>query len=265
MINFISLSSGSNGNCYFIGNDFFSILIDVGIGVRTIKKRLLQYHISIESIDLVLVTHDHIDHIKHLGSFSDRYKIPVLATAVLHNSLLYHPCTRGSLVDCRKIIVRDNEYTFKGVKITPFEVPHDATETLGYHIDFYGEKFTLITDVGRITDDIIMYSKQANHLILESNYDLDMLVGGSYPKILIERIRNGKGHLCNNETANAIKKIYHEELRSIFLCHLSENNNTPELAYKEVYKALSEVGACVEKDINLVCLPRREPFRFSIL
>jgi len=265
MINFISLSSGSNGNCYFIGNEVFSILIDVGVGVRTIKKRLAQYNISIDLIDLVLITHDHIDHIKHLGSFADRYKIPVLATVGLHNSLLYHPCTRGSLIDCRKIIVKDFEYIFKGVKITTFEVPHDATETLGYHIDFFGEKFTLITDVGRITDEIIKYSKQANHLILESNYDLDMLVGGSYPKILIERIRNGKGHLCNNETANAIKEIFHKDLRSIFLCHLSENNNTPELAYKLVYKALLEIGADVDKDINLACLPRRESFRLSIL
>ena len=264
MMNFISLSSGSNGNCYFIGNEDISILIDVGVGVRTIKKRLAEYKISINSIDLVLVTNDHIDHVKYLGSFSERYKIPVLATAELHNSLLYHPCTRGALVDCKRIIVKGCEYNYKGVKITPFEVPHDATDTLGYHIDFFGEKFTLITDVGKITDEVIKYSKKANHLILESNYDYDMLVGGKYPKILIERIRNGKGHLCNKETANALKDIYHTDLRSLFLCHLSENNNTPDLAYKAVFNSLAEIGVNVGHDLDLTCLPRREVFLYSI-
>ena len=212
----------------------------------------------------MLITHDHIDHIKHLGSFADRYKIPVVATKELHNSLLYHPCSRGSLVDCRKIIVKDCEYDFKGVKITSFDVPHDATDTLGYYIDFMGEKFTFVTDVGKMTDQILQYSLKANHLILESNYDYEMLVGGKYPKILIERIRNGRGHLCNIETALAIKDIYHKGLRSIFLCHLSENNNTPELAYESASIALEEIGVFTDVDINLKCLPRRESFRCSI-
>lgn len=264
MLNFISLSSGSNGNCYYIGNENVSILIDVGVGVRTIKKRLSEYHISIESIDLVLVTHDHIDHVKHLGSFADRYKKPVLATAALHNSLLYHPCTRGTLGDCRKVITEGSAFDYKGVKITPFEVPHDATETVGYYIDFYGETFTLITDVGKITSNVIEYSKRANHLILESNYDYDMLVRGAYPQMLIDRIRNGNGHLCNSETAGALKYIYHDGLKSLFLCHLSENNNTPDLAYNASFNSLSEIGVTPGADLQLTCLPRRDSFLYTI-
>ncbi|MFA6334264.1 MAG: MBL fold metallo-hydrolase [Bacteroidales bacterium] len=264
MINFISLSSGSNGNCYFIGNGEVSILIDVGVGVRTIKKRLSEYNISIDLIDLVLITHDHIDHVKYLGSFADRYKKPVLATAELHRSLLYHPCTRGSLVDCKRIITKGNTLDYRGVKIIPFEVPHDATDTLGYYIDFFGEKFTLITDVGKITDEVIEYSKKANHLILESNYDYDMLVGGRYPKILVDRIRSGKGHLCNSETAGALKYIYHTGLRNLFLCHLSENNNTPELAYNASFNSLAEIGITPGADLQLTCLPRRGSFLYSI-
>ncbi len=264
MINFISLSSGSNGNCYYIGNEKVSILIDVGVGVRTIKKRLLEYNISIDSIDLVLVTHDHIDHVKHLGSFADRYKKPVLATSELHKSLLYHPCTRGCLVDCRRVISDGTLYDYKGVEITPFEVPHDATETMGYYIDFYGERFTLITDVGHVTKNVIEYSRKANHLILESNYDYGMLADGKYPQYLIDRIRNGKGHLCNNETSVALKEIYHAGLKSLFLCHLSENNNTPELAYNAAFDSLSQIGVEVGKDLELKCLPRRESFHYSI-
>lgn len=264
MINFISLSSGSNGNCYYIGNGVVSILIDVGVGVRTIKKRLAECNIQIGLIDLILVTHDHIDHVKHLGSFAERYRIPVWATAELHNSLLYHPCTRGTLVDCRRIIVKDKEYDYKGVKITPFDVSHDATDTVGFHIDFFGEKFTLITDAGKITDEIISYAKRANHLILESNYDYEMLVSGRYPKVLIERISNGRGHLCNNETAKALKKIYHPDLRSLFLCHLSENNNTPDLAYKAAFDSLSEIGITVGEGLRLSCLPRKSMFHYSI-
>ncbi|MEN6619143.1 MAG: MBL fold metallo-hydrolase [Rikenellaceae bacterium] len=263
MISFISLSSGSNGNCYFIGNEDISILIDVGVGVRTIKKRLSEYNISIELIDLVLITHDHIDHVKHLGSFAERYKIPVWTTDKLYQSLLYHPRTKGKLAGCRKIIVKDGEYNYKGVKITPFEVSHDATDTIGYYIDFLGEKFTLITDVGKITDEVISYAKKANHLILESNYDYEMLVGGSYPKILIDRIRNGRGHLCNNETADALKQIYHSNLRTLFLCHLSENNNTPDLAYKAAFDSLSEIGVIIGEDLELFCLPRKSSFHYS--
>ena len=253
MVKFISLSSGSNGNCYYLGDDKTAFLIDAGIGPRTIKKRLLEHNIPMESIRFVLVTHDHIDHIKSLGVLADRVNLPIYATEKLHRSLSTHFCTRGKLGGCARKTILDQAFEYDGVKITPFEVPHDATETVGYHIDFKGVKFTFITDAGDITENVIRYSSMANVLIIESNYDLDMLLGGGYTPELKLRITKGNGHLSNEQCASVIKRVYHKEMQSIFLCHLSENNNTPVLAHKAISKALRAIGATAE----LVCLPRR--------
>ncbi len=253
MVKFISLSSGSNGNCYYIGDEQTAFLIDAGIGPRTIKKRLSEHNISIESIKFVLVTHDHIDHIKSLGIMADRLNLPVYATEKLHRSLSVHFCTRGKLSGCARKTILEEAFEYEGVKIIPFEVPHDATQTVGYHIDFHGVKFTFITDVGNITENVIKYSSMANVLIIESNYDLDMLLHGGYTPELKLRITKGNGHLSNEQCASVIRRVCHPQMEAIFLCHLSENNNTPELARREISKALKEIGAGAQ----LVCLPRR--------
>lgn len=258
MTKFISLSSGSNGNCYYIGNDRTALLIDAGIGPRTIKKRLMEYNIPMESIKFVLVTHDHIDHIKSLGILADRMKIPVYATERLHSSLNNHFCTRGRLSGCVRKTVLDVVNECDGVKFTPFIVPHDATETVGYFIDFCGVKFTFITDAGDITDSVVKYSSLSSALILESNYDLDMLLSGSYTPQLKLRITKGYGHLSNEQAASIVKRAYTREMDAIFLCHLSENNNTPDAAYHTMAKALTEIGVKVGKDVTLTCLPRRQ-------
>lgn len=258
MVKFFSLSSGSNGNCYYIGNGETALLIDAGIGPRTIKKRLAGYNIDISSIEFILVTHDHIDHIKSLGIMADKYKIPVYATGRLHQALDQHVCTRNRLSGCVRKTVPGEASEYKGVKFTPFIVPHDATETVGYFIDFYGARFTFLTDVGEVTDAVIEYCRKANTIIFESNYDLDMLMSGTYSPALKVRIMKGCGHLSNEQAASAIKRIYHTHLDNIFLCHLSENNNTPELAYNEISRGLKEIGVNTGEDVRLVCLPRRE-------
>lgn len=258
MVKFFSISSGSNGNCYYIGNENTALLIDAGIGPRTIKKRLAEHNIELDSIEFILVTHDHIDHIKSLGVIADKYKIPVYATEKLHQALDRHSCTRCRLSGCVRKTLPDTISEYKGVTFIPFIVPHDATETVGYFIDFYGVKFTFLTDVGSITDDVIKYSRMAETVIFESNYDLDMLIGGSYSSDLKVRIMKGHGHLSNEQAASAIKRIYNRNLRNIFLCHLSENNNTPELAYHEVSKGLKDIGVRIGVDVTLTCLPRKE-------
>ncbi len=255
-VKFISLASGSSGNCYYISNGTVSILIDMGIGVRTIKKRLSEYSISIETIDLVLVTHDHIDHIKHLGAFAERYFKPVYATAELHNALANNFTTRGKIGSFKRVIEAEKAAEYAGVKITAFPVPHDGTENFGYYIEISGKKITLVTDVGRVTETVEKYAKKAEHLIFESNYDSTMLNNGFYPKMLIDRISNGKGHLSNLESSEAIKNIYHPSMKSLFLCHLSANNNTPELAFDSAAKALISIGVEPGEAINLACLPR---------
>ena len=338
MTQFVSLSSGSNGNCYYIGNDRFGILIDAGIGTRTIKKRLAERGLSVDSVRCVLVSHDHFDHIRSLGTFSGRFQRPVYATEPCISAFSRHYCTREFLdkSQCRRLVAGewlrldgdgdcgcqaggdsgcdnagDSRLGFAGsdsgsdnagdsrlggsrgwpaddgVWVLPFGVPHDATDTVGFFIRFYGETFTFLTDLGAVTEDAVRYAARARHLIVEANYDPEMLRRGPYPLDLQQRIRNGHGHLANAQTAELIRQALtlnqpsspspgedsdacpDERLRShsderlrphsderpglqdVFLCHLSENNNTHELA-------LAAVSSVLPSGIRLVALPRRE-------
>lgn len=258
MVKFFSLSSGSNANCYYIGNEETALLIDCGLGPRTVKKRLLEHNIDIKNIEFILVTHNHIDHIKGVGILSEIYSLPVYATEKLHLALDNHSCTRCRLKGSARKTKLGEVTEYKGVAFIPFEVPHDATQTVGYFINFYGIKFTFVTDVGAITEELIHYCKMCDVLIFESNYCLDMLLSGPYSPELKQRIIQGHGHLSNEQAAFALKQIYTPKIKSIFLCHLSENNNTPDKALKVSSQALSSIGVNVGTDVQLVTLPRRE-------
>lgn len=296
MTQFVSLSSGSNGNCYYIGNECAGILIDAGIGTRTIKKRLGEVGIPVERIRCVLVSHDHFDHIRSLGTFAERFHKPVYATAPCIAAFNRHYCTRGYLGPgrCHELVPREwlvieADYPAddvaereglaelpgfscagvpdgaevsgarRGIYVLPFRVPHDATDTVGFFIDFFGETFTFLTDLGAVTEDAVSFAARSRHLIVEANYDPEMLRTGSYPPDLQQRIRSGHGHLANAQTAELILRALALSgtsgasplLQDVFLCHLSENNNTPELA-------LETVSAAIPEDIRLVALPRRE-------
>lgn len=259
MIQFLSLSSGSNGNCYYLGNEETALLIDVGIGGRTIKKRLEDNGLSISNVDMILVTHNHIDHIKYLGSVADKLSLPVYAPAGIHQALEVHPCTKGMIKGCKRVIRKETFVQNRGVKFVAFDVPHDAVETVGYYVDFFGEKFVFMTDLGEVPEAAMEYCRMADHLIIESNFDLDMLIRGNYAPELKKRICEGNGHLSNDQCAHALKMVIHRGLKSVYLCHLSENNNTPSLAYDSASEAISSMGYELGKDIKLFCLPRREP------
>src|SRR5574344_292451 len=259
MIKFISLASGSSGNCYYFTNGSVSFMIDAGVGPRSAKKTLEEHSLSLQDVDFILVTHDHIDHIKALGLIAEKYNKPVYATKILKNSFEVHSCTRGrrnGRVNEIQILKMTEVY---GVKFTPFPVPHDASETVGYYIEFDGKKITLVTDCGSVNENVIKYSEKADTLIFETNYDEKMLAEGSYPKDLQERISSpDTGHLSNRDAAKALQKIYMEKegaIDHIFLCHLSDNNNTPELARCCVSKALDEIGVKKES-VVLDCLIR---------
>ena len=258
MIQFLSLSSGSSGNCYFFTNGKTTFLIDAGVGPRICAKKLSEHGFSLSNVDFILVTHDHIDHIKALGIISSRYGKPVFTTNPLKEALLRNICTVGKLKGNIHTIEPDVPTEICGVKVTAFRVPHDATDAVGYHILLDGRNITLITDCGEFSDSILQYAVLADTLILESNYDDKMLEEGDYPQILKHRIRGGTGHLSNRRSAEALKKIFTERkglLEQVFLCHLSDNNNTPALALDQAQKALRDAGAG-ENDVFLTNLPR---------
>ena len=144
------------------------------------------------------------------------------------------------------------------MKVRYFVVPHDATQTVGYAIELEGRRFVIMTDVGRMTDEAVEFARTADTVVVESNYDMDMLMSGPYTYDLKMRIVQGCGHLSNDECASAIKRFHHTGLKNVFLCHLSENNNTRDLAFNCSLAALQELG--VKKgDLALRCLPRQYP------
>jgi len=261
MTRFLSLSSGSNGNCYYLEQGGKAILVDIGIGTRTIKKRLLQYGLSLDSVQAVFVTHDHVDHIKSLGTFTEREKRPVYATQTLHKALAHHFCTRGMLTGCVQYTKEGSPVNVSGFEVTPFIVPHDATQTVGYHIVSEDCRITIMTDIGDVTDEVVKYASMADHLVVESNYDLDLLMSGTYPPELKRRIITGHGHLSNEQTSSLLKRAYCGKWQNIFLCHLSANNNTPQIAYEYAKETLRNLGS----EASLHCLPRSEASDLFIL
>lgn len=268
MVKFLSLSSGSNGNCYYIGNERTALLIDAGIGPRTIKKRLAEKGLDLARVELVLVTHDHIDHVKGLAPLAERYNINLLMTAKLYSALLNFRAVGPRIADYATRVETGQEYNYKDFCITPFIVPHDATQTLGYRIVAEGIRIVLITDAGAVTEEILHYGTDVDVLIIEANYNPDMLAAGPYTADLKRRISNGRGHLSNGECGAALQEIIGRSGRPpkhIFLCHLSENNNTPEIALNEVSGALASCGVRVGEEVNLIALPRRSPSDIIVL
>ncbi len=278
MLRFLSLSSGSCGNCYFLSDCQSGILIDAGVSVRRLKKTLMDHGLGTDSFQAVLVTHDHLDHIRNLGSYCKHLNKPVYATSVLHEALARHTFTRDYIADFRRVLpdggpsrmyLRSDAPESELPLVSHFVVPHDATQTVGYFIEWNGVNFFLMTDAGRVTDEAIEYARKADAVVFESNYDSGMLIGGPYTHELKMRICQGNGHLSNDECASAIRRFWHPGLKNLFLCHLSENNNTPSLAFDSAAEALRSIrvnAGLTAKDItNLQTLPRTHASRMFML
>lgn len=258
-LSFLSLASGSSGNCYYLGTAEYGLLIDAGIGIRTIKKVLKDRGIDFAKIIAVLVTHDHADHIKTVGYLGEKLNIPVYTTEGVHRGIDKSRYVEETLHASRRIIEKEKPFTIRDFRITAFEVPHDSTDNVGYHIEFGPHAFTFATDVGHITDTVSRYMCLANHLIIEANYDEEMLKYGTYPAFLKERVASPTGHLSNHDAAEFLATHYDPKLKNIWLCHLSRDNNHPELAYKTVDIRLFQEGVRVGKDVSLVALKRTTP------
>lgn len=255
----MSLASGSSGNCYYIGTDTYGILIDAGIAVRTIRKHLKDAGIGLETIRAVFVTHDHADHIKAVGGLGEKHNIPIYTTARIHEGINKSYCMTEKLSTSVRHLEKQQPMQLEDFRIESFEVPHDGTDNVGYCIEIGGNTFSFLTDLGEITDTAAEYIRKANYLILEANYDEEMLRMGTYPPHLKERITSRTGHLSNRATAEFLAENINEHLKNIWLCHLSKDNNHPELAYKTVEWKLREKGIIVGKDVQLCALKRTTP------
>jgi len=264
-LKFLSLASGSSGNCYYVGTDNYGVLFDAGVSARFLKKVLRENEIGIEQIMAVFITHNHTDHIRSVGCLGEKYGIPVYATEKIHAGIDTGLPPNERLYISRRIIEKEIAVSIKDLKITAFDVPHDANECVGYLVAYKQHKLVLATDVGHIDEKVGEYIRIANHLIVEANYDREMLFHGKYPPFLKKRISGGNGHLCNSETAEFLAANFDLHLKNIWLCHLSKDNNHPELACKTVEVAMRQYGIRIGKDVNLVALKRTTPSEMFIL
>ncbi|MDR3269761.1 MAG: MBL fold metallo-hydrolase [Tannerella sp.] len=256
---FLSLASGSSGNCYYLGTSEYGILIDAGISIRTIKKTLKEKGLDFEKIMAVLITHDHADHIKTVGCLGEKYHIPVYATEEVHEGIDRSRYVEETLYQSRRTIEKEKPFLIRDFRIEAFEVLHDSSDNVGYRIDYGDCRFAIATDVGYITDTVSKYLSGVNHLVLEANYDNEMLKSGSYPDFLKERITCKTGHLSNREAADFLATHYTPRLKNVWLCHLSRENNHPELVYKTVDIRLEQEGIRVGRDVMLHVLKRMTP------
>jgi len=256
-IGFYSLSSGSSGNCYYLGNETHGILIDAGISAGSIRKFLKEMDISMSTIMGVLITHNHIDHIKGLEVLTRKHTIPAFTTPKVWNSILT-PHSKISR-DCIREISLQKKFRIAGFDIEAFPVYHDAPETIGFHIYAGDKKITIVTDLGHICDTAAPYIKAANLLVIESNYDEQMLANGRYPHFLKARIRSDHGHLGNHQTAEFLADNVHVDISHICLAHLSKNNNTPEKAIQTIQQSFSKRGINLNGKPRILILNRNTP------
>ena len=256
-IKFKCLSSGSCGNCYYLGCNGRGILIDAGVAHRTTKKMLKNENIDLSDIFGIFITHDHTDHIKSIGGLSGKEKdnIPAYATSLTHKGIRQSKVLKGREINSRILEVH-TPIRIHDFIIESFSVPHDGTDNVGYRILVGGVCFVFATDLGLITEEIARNLCQANYLIMEANYDSCMLQTGPYTRELKARIASDSGHLSNETTAEFLSTHYTPRLKYVWLCHISKDNNTPEMAYSTVKKSLDKKGIHVGTDVRLCALPR---------
>ena len=266
MIKFFSIGSSSSGNCYYLATDNVQILIDAGVGIRTLKHSLKEKDIMLTDIDAVFITHDHADHIKAVGHIAIDFQKNIYTTPEIHIGINKNYCVTTKLTpEFTKIIHKNQTIELKDLRITAFGVPHDSSDCVGYRIETDEEVFLLITDLGHVTESIKEEVSKANFIVLESNHDVDMLMMGPYPSYLKGRIRGGRGHLCNADSARLIAENASPSLKHVWLCHLSEENNHPELARKTHETILREYGLIAGVDFKLDVLRRKQPSDLMIL
>ena len=234
-----TFASGSKGNCCFVSAGDTAILIDAGISYARIKKNLEQRGFVPEQLQGVFVTHEHSDHVKGLMTLLKRTELPVYAPDLVARSLRgMLPCFADRICT---IPVRQ-PIKVEGAAVTAFETPHDTAQSVGYRVDKGSESFSLCTDLGHITDEVLDHITYSGSVVIESNHDVTRLRLSSYPVYLQERILSNRGHLSNEACARMAIWLAEHETKQFVLGHISQESNTPRMALTVVGGALRDAG-----------------------
>ena len=240
-----SLASGSSGNSLYIETENTKILVDAGISMRQIKLRLEQLGVELPEIDAVIITHEHSDHTHAIK----RLNIP---TYVVSATIDLWKDKVNKLIEFES----DTAFAIKDLFITPFSVPHDAVDPVGFTIEASNNcKVGVVTDIGKATPLVIERLKSTNVLLLESNHDTDILNYSHYPWDLKQRIKGNLGHLSNTQASELLQDLIHRGLKHVILAHLSQVNNTPDAALESARNVLIRNGA--ESEIGISVAPRK--------
>ena len=251
--------SGSDGNCTLVSDGQTHLLIDAGLTGKNAENALRAASISPGEVSAILITHEHSDHVRGVDIIASRYDIPVYATAATWVAL---ETRTGTKTPAKNRIVFDkaDDFYIGDFNIQPFGIPHDAADPVGYVLFSRGKRIVFATDMGYTNERFVKRAANADLMVLESNYDPDMLRDGRYPAVLKSRIAGRRGHLSNQDCASTMLAcIRGGSVRRFILGHLSQNNNTPELALRESMRALTEEGLRVGMDIDLSVAPRTTP------
>jgi phosphoribosyl 1,2-cyclic phosphodiesterase len=242
------LASGSKGNSIYISNGRTAVLFDAGLSGVEIERRLKSRGLSAGSLQAIVVSHEHADHVQGVGVLSRRYGLPVYI-----NQKTAGAAAKIGKVHQRCFFECGMDFTIGGLRIHPFSLSHDAADPAGFTINRNGIKIGLATDMGVATAMVTEHLKGCRALILEANHDPQMLIDGPYPWPLKQRIQSRTGHLSNSDSRSLLSKITHQNLEHVILAHLSETNNTPERALNCITPVLTHLRTHLEVAIQDRC------------
>ena len=244
MFNFCSLYSGSSGNSLFVESENTKLLIDAGVSSKKIEEALANLEIDPTSIDGILITHEHSDHVQGLGTFAKKFNLPVF---VNEKTLDAMPKQKEKISEKNIKLFNINEkFEIGDLKVKPFSIPHDAANPCGFNIFKDDKKISIATDIGHMTNGILKNLEDSIFIMLESNYDPEVLKYSKYPYQLKTRIAGPDGHLSNELAGKTISYLLNSGLKQAVLGHLSKQSNFPELAYKTVIEEIM----CTKYDEN---------------
>lgn len=236
----VSIASGSSGNCIYIGSDHTHLLVDAGISNKRIEQGLNDIGIKGSELDGVLITHEHSDHVKGLGFLARKHGVPIYST----RETLEEIKTMKSLGDYPEELLRpvahDVDFFIGDLEIKPFKISHDAANPVAYRVQEGKKSVAVATDMGNYSQYTIDRLQGLDAILLESNHDVKMLEAGPYPYYLKKRILGEYGHLSNDNAGRLLSCVLHDNLKHIFLGHLSKENNYEELAYETVKLEIAE-------------------------
>lgn len=238
MKGFCPLASGSKGNALFLGSTETKILIDAGISYRNLISRLKVINIDIKDIEAIFVTHEHIDHIRAIDQLVRQHDIPIICNSDTAKMILEVCVNRPRF----KLFTTGESFIWKDLVVHPFSIQHDTVDPVAFVIETMNLKIGICTDLGMPTSLVKEKLKACDYLIIESNHEIDLVHASRRPDTYKERVLSRQGHLSNEACGELLDYLYHDKLRHVFLAHLSEECNHPEIALERVRDFLGEKG-----------------------